>query len=89
VAGRDEMIEDYRQFTRDLWARMDRALRDFRAEERARHAEAMARIERLGVEVREQSRRTDELIAEGRAHRAALFAILDELRGNGGPAAAT
>ncbi len=31
-------------------------------------------------------RRTDELLAEGRAQRAALFKILDRLGGNGGPA---
>ena len=31
-------------------------------------------------------RRTDELVAEGRAQRAALFKLLDRLGGNGGPA---
>ncbi|MFL6188765.1 MAG: hypothetical protein ACJ75E_02705 [Actinomycetes bacterium] len=34
-------------------------------------------------------RRTDELVAEGRAQRAALFKILDRLGGNGGPAEGT
>jgi hypothetical protein len=89
VADRDEMIEDYRQFTREMLARFDRSQREARAEWRARHTETMTYLEGIRGEVRDQSRRTDELIAEGRAHRAALFAILDELRGNGGPAAAT
>jgi hypothetical protein len=33
--------------------------------------------------------RTADIIAEGRAHRSALFAILDQLRRGDGPAPAT
>jgi hypothetical protein len=43
----------------------------------------------LGVSgfTREVVRRTDEILAEGRAQREALFRILDRLDGQGGPAA--
>jgi hypothetical protein len=93
VADRDEMIEDYRQFTREMLTRFDRSLREFRAEGRARHAEVMARIERLGRDSdahhERESRRIDDQIAEAQAQRRALFAIVDRLEGNGGAAAAT
>ena len=60
-----------------------------REEMRVQHEDTRAHLDRLEREVREQSRKTDEVIAEGQAQREALFAILDELRGTGGPAAAT
>jgi uncharacterized coiled-coil DUF342 family protein len=69
---------------------------EFRAEFRAHRAELIEQRKQFGMELRahlahieEIRRNTDEVIAEGRAGRAALFHILDELRGSGGgPAAA-
>jgi hypothetical protein len=52
-----------------------RNLAEVRAESRAHHER--------------ESRRIDEIIEENRAQRRALFAILDRMEGNGGPAAAT
>jgi hypothetical protein len=43
-------------------------------------------MRRLGEKL---DNRTADIVAEGRAHRAALFAILDQLRRGDGPAPAT
>jgi hypothetical protein len=99
VADRDELIEDYRQFTREMLARFDRSMRDARAEWRAQHQKALVELhaqreesrqyfESIWAEIREHRKRTDDLIAENRAQRQALLAILDRLGGNGGPATA-
>jgi hypothetical protein len=95
VADRDQLIEDYRQFTREMLARFDRGQREAAREWRANHREEMRhldeisrRTDEISRRTDEISRRTDEIIAENRAQRSALLAILDELRGNGGPATA-
>jgi hypothetical protein len=100
VAERDDLIEDSRQFTREILTRFDRTMRDARAEWRAQHQKAMAELrvqreesrqyfESIWAEVREHRRQTDELIEENRAQRKALFAILDRLGDGGGAAPAT
>jgi hypothetical protein len=72
-----------REFFRDL-------MREERRLEDRRHREVMAALERRGREMdeyfAEQREKLDEIIAEGKAGRAALFAILDRLN-NGGAAA--
>jgi hypothetical protein len=92
VADRDPLIEDYRQFTREMLARFDRSMRDvraeLRAELRAHREENRQYFESIWAEIREHRRKTDDLIEENRAQRQALFAILDRL-GNGGSAAST
>jgi molybdenum-dependent DNA-binding transcriptional regulator ModE len=80
MAERDDLIADYREFTREMLARFDRMQRDMRRELAAWREEMRAHHER-------QDRKLDEVIAENQAQRAALFAIIDHL-GNGGPAAA-
>jgi hypothetical protein len=96
VADRDELIQDYRQFTREMQLRFERAMREMRAERHewradlaAHRQESRQYFESIWAEIREHRKRTDEIIEENRAQRQALFAILDELRGNGGPAPAT
>jgi outer membrane murein-binding lipoprotein Lpp len=81
--------DDLRAFIRDLMARFDRGmdavLQDLaavREEQRAAREESRRYLDRLDA-------KTDEIIAEGRAGREALFRILDELRGNGGTAPAS
>jgi hypothetical protein len=77
-----------RQFTREMLARFDRGQREAAREWRANHREEMRHLDEISRRTDEISRRTDEIIAENRAQRSALLAILDELRGNGGPATA-
>ncbi len=73
--------DDLRAFIRDLMARYDRGMA-------ARSEEARSYFEALHTQGEDESRRIDELLAESRAQRQALLHILDELRGNGGPATA-
>jgi uncharacterized coiled-coil DUF342 family protein len=99
VAQDDDLIDDYKQFTREMLLRFERGMRDMRAEMRAEREgwreelranreESRNYFEGIWAEIREHRRQTDELIEEGRAQRKALFAILDLLRGEG-PATAT
>jgi predicted phage gp36 major capsid-like protein len=87
--------EDLRAFVRDLMARFDRGMdavtrkqdqldRKFELarEESRRYFEALDR------RLEEDARRTDDIIADNRAQRDALFRILDRLD-NGGTAPAT
>jgi hypothetical protein len=46
------------------------------------------RLEEIGDRINEVRSRTDEFRGESRAYREALWAILDQLRGGGGPAPA-
>jgi hypothetical protein len=80
--------DDLRTFIREILLRYDRgiavALEDLaavREEQRAHREENRRYFEELRA-------RTDEMIAEGRAGRQALFHLLDQLKGNGGTAAA-
>ena len=73
--------DDLRAFIRDLMARFDRGMA-------ARAIEAREYFQALHAQNERESRRIDDLLAESRAQREALLHILDELRGNGGPATA-
>jgi predicted YcjX-like family ATPase len=73
--------DDLRAFIRDLMARFDRGMNAVLAEQKAAREESRRYFEDLNA-------KTDEIIAEGRAGREALFRILDRLDGNGGPATA-
>jgi hypothetical protein len=73
--------DDLRAFIRDLMARFDRGMA-------ARANEAREYFQVLHLQNERESRRIDDLLAESRAQREALLHILDELRGNGGPATA-
>jgi predicted YcjX-like family ATPase len=71
--------DDLRTFIREIMARYDRKMDRVDARMERDAAEHRAHFQ----ELRE---RTDEILAEGRAGRQALFRILDRLDGNGGPA---
>jgi hypothetical protein len=99
VADRDDLIDDYKQFTREMLLRFERAMRaerqemraerrEWRAELKASREESRSYFESIWAEIREHRRQTDELIEENRAQRHALFRILDRLDG-GGTAPAT
>jgi hypothetical protein len=77
--------EDLRTFIGEIMARSDRGFREMRArsEEIAREAAEERRRYFDAVEAK-----TNEIIAEGRAGRAALFRILDRMDGNGGTGSA-
>jgi hypothetical protein len=90
VADRDELIEDYREFTRGMLARFERSIRGLIAEMQAERLEMRAeRLERRAERL-ERSRqydsieaKRDEILAEGRTQRQALLALIDAMRGNG------
>lgn len=67
--------------------------RDFIREERLRHEQANRRVERWLQKVEErtvaQIATLEDLVAESRAQRAALFAMMDRLDSGGTPPAAT
>jgi hypothetical protein len=77
---RDES-DDLRTFIREIMARYDRGMAlvearlDRQAEDNRRYFEKL-------------DAKTDEILAEGRAGREALFRILDRMDGNGGTAPA-
>ena len=69
--------DDLRPFIRDLMARFDRGMNAVIARQEADREESRRYFERYDAKL-------DEILAEGRAGRQALFDRLD----NGGPAAA-
>lgn len=71
---RDRESEDLRAFIRDLMARFDRGM-ERQAVESRRYFETL-------------DAKTNEVLAENRAQREALLAILDRMDGNGGTAPA-
>jgi hypothetical protein len=71
--------DDLRTFIRDLMTRFDRKMDRIDATMERQAAENRA-------DFRELHERTEEILAEGRAGREALFRILDRLDGGGGPA---
>ena len=75
---------DLREFMRELQMLSHKHLEWLAGEMSRERAELRAATDR---QFAEQARKTDDLITENRAQRAALFAILDRL-GNGGAAAA-
>jgi hypothetical protein len=80
--------DDLRAFIRDLMARFDRGMdaviarQEAQREESRRYFERMEERDRLYFESLKAD--TEEIRAEGRAGREALFRILDRLDGNGG-----
>jgi hypothetical protein len=72
--------DDLRAFIRDLMARFDRGMNAVIARQEADREESRRYFERYDAKL-------DEILAEGRAGRQALFHLLDRLD-NGGPAAA-
>jgi hypothetical protein len=89
----DRSQREQREAMREMFREFDRSQREHREAMRAEHLETMAEIAVSRAEMdahhERESRRIDDVIAENRAQRQALLAILDELRGNGGPAPAT
>jgi predicted fused transcriptional regulator/phosphomethylpyrimidine kinase len=73
--------DDLRAFIRELMARYDRKMDRIDARMEREAAETRAYLEDIRA-------KTNEIIAEGRAGREALFRILDRLDGNGGTSAA-
>jgi hypothetical protein len=71
--------DDLRTFIRDLMTRYDRKMDRIDATMERHAAENRAYLQGLHA-------RTEEILAEGRAGREALFRILDRLDGNGGAA---
>jgi hypothetical protein len=90
--GRQRLAaEEFREVMREDALRFERALRAFSADSR-RHLEAQREetrryFEIIDGKVSKLDAKTEEIIAEGRAGREALFKILDRLD-NGGPATA-
>ena len=74
---------ELREFMREMILRFERMADEIRAEVRAQRAEIRRQREEMRLYFAEQSRKTDEIIAEGRAGREALFRILDRLDGGG------
>jgi hypothetical protein len=72
--------DDLRAFIRDLMARFDRGMNAVIARQEADREESRRYFERYDAKL-------DEILAEGRAGRQALFHLLDRLD-DGGPAAA-
>jgi hypothetical protein len=85
---RDQWIEDQRLAANQWNLRSERVMRDLLTgfqELRAEIRESTAEIRESTANIREWRY---EGVAEARAQRAALFAILDELKRRGGPATA-
>lgn len=80
--------DDLRAFVRDLMARFDRGMDAVIAEQRAAREESRLYFQAIRAEQKVEREKLDEILAEGRAGRHALFKTLDRLEGNGGPAAA-
>jgi hypothetical protein len=87
--------DDLRTFIREILLRYDRGiavalenLAAVREEQRAHREENRVYFETLRAHADAEARRTDDVIAENRAQRAALLRILDQLKGNGGTATA-
>jgi hypothetical protein len=82
IVSEGKAFDDYRYSLRQDSLRNERILGEISA--------SMRRLgERFDDRTAEIADRTADIVAEGRAHRAALFAILDQLRGTDGPAPAT
>jgi UDP-2,3-diacylglucosamine pyrophosphatase LpxH len=84
----------YKEFARQQQLRFERMMREWRAEwtaelrelrewREAREAESVRRHEEVMRKLDEESAKTAEIIAEGRAQRGALLAIIDRLNGGG------
>jgi hypothetical protein len=73
---------DLRIFVRETLLRYDRGIAAMREENRI-NAEAIRKHQE------DDRKRLDEILAEGRAGREALFRILDRMDGNGGAAPAS
>jgi hypothetical protein len=84
--------DDLRTFIREITRRFERGMDRIaaRMDENVRvmRDENRTYFERIVAEQKADRERLDEILAEGRAGRQALFHLLDELRGNGGPATA-
>jgi hypothetical protein len=84
--------DDLRTFIRELLLRFDRKWQVIDAETERRFQAASEErrkyFETLDAKTDAEARRTDEIIAESRAQRQALLAILDRLDANGGGAPA-
>jgi hypothetical protein len=83
--------DDLRAFIRDIMARFDRGMDAVLRQQEIQREESRRYFEQIEARQRrdhEEARvKLDEILAEGRAGRAALFAILDRLD-NGGSAPA-
>jgi hypothetical protein len=77
--------DDLRAFIRDLMARFDRGMDAVLRQQDILREENRRYFERIAAHQRADRDRLDEIIAEGRAGREALFRILDRLD-KGGPA---
>jgi hypothetical protein len=91
--------DEFREVMRESTLRFERAMRALgadirreveahREETRLHRQESRQYFEALDRRADEEARRTDDIIAENRAQRDALFRVLDRLD-NGGGAAAT
>lgn len=80
--------DDLRAFIRDLMARFDRGMDALVREQRAAREESRRYFAAIEAGQRADRARLEEILAEGRAGREALFRILDRMDGNGGTAPA-
>ena len=79
--------DDLRAFIRDLMARFDRGMDAVLAEQAAAREESRLYFQAIRAEQKVEREKLDEILAEGRAGRQALFKMMDKLD-NGGPATA-
>jgi hypothetical protein len=83
---------EFREVMRESTLRFERAMRALAAEIRrdvdAHREESRLYFEAIAEHQRADRERLEEVLAEGRAGRQALFAILDRLDNGGGPATA-
>ncbi len=91
VDDRDDAIAAYREFTRELIVRFERAVRELVKESRAEREVILSEMRAHREEGREHHRavmaQIEDQVAESRAQRQALFRLLDRLDGGAEPAA--
>lgn len=87
---RPDLIADYREFTRVMQLRFEQTMSEMRAETRAHRAAIRASrdenrryFDALSEQHVREMKQLDDVIAENRAQRQALFRILDRLDGRG------
>jgi predicted ribosome quality control (RQC) complex YloA/Tae2 family protein len=74
--GMERISREIREDSRKYFERID-------AERRARHEENREKLEQQREKLEQQREKLDEILAEGRAGRQALFRMLDKLDGGG------
>jgi hypothetical protein len=75
--------DEYKEFARQQQLRFERMMREWTRELREWREADVRRHEEVMRKLDEESAKTAEILAEGRAQRGALLAIIDRLNGGG------